>query len=53
MNDQLLTPAALSALYPAGFPGYPVSYWRDQVTSGHTLLGYWDWVVEQLRKESE
>jgi hypothetical protein len=34
--------------YPDGHPDYTISDWRDAAACETTLLGYWEWLHEQL-----
>lgn len=53
--DRELTASQLDDKYnPDGdgsHPAYSRHVWRDAVCLGYTLLGYWDWVADQLTQE--
>lgn len=42
-----------SAHYWRQDPEYPRSDWKDEVWNADTLLGYWDWVLEQRAQAAE
>lgn len=58
MNDQLLHPTALAALYPEktypqGYPAYTRDDHQEALAAGATnCLNYWVWVHVQLEKEA-
>lgn len=58
MNDQLLHPTALAALYPEaiypnGYEAYTRADYQDALAAGTaSCRGYWVWVHVQLEKES-
>ena len=35
------------------YPDHPVSDWQDEVSQHDTILGYWDWVVDQIEQAEE
>ncbi len=39
----------LQKQYGKCHPEHKVTHWVDAVDEGKTILGYWDWVVEQLK----
>ncbi len=51
-EDATLTPAQLARKYADLAEGHPclrVEAWRDWVSGGDTLEGYWAWVADRLR----
>ena len=57
LKNTSLTPAQLEFKYvtlSGGESSYlPQSFWKEAVTSGETVLGYWEWVAEDIAKNSE
>ena len=57
LKNASLTPAQLEFKYMAlgvgESPYLPQSFWKADVASGNTVLGYWEWVAEGIAKNSE
>ena len=57
LKNTSLTPAQLEFKYMTlsggNYPYLPQSFWKEAVTSGDTVLGYWEWVVETIAKNTE
>lgn len=32
-------------------PAFPMRMWREEVSAGDTVLGYWEWVEHQIEAE--
>lgn len=45
-----LPPPELAKIFGWEHPVQGRSVWRDEVQSGNTLLGYWEWVSHQLKE---
>ena len=57
LKNASLTPAQLEFKYMAlgdgDCPFLPKPFWKEAVTSGNTVLGYWEWVAEDIAKNTE
>ena len=57
LKNTSLTPAQLEFKYMALGDGeyfyLPQSFWIDEVTSGNTVLGYWEWVAQAIAKNND
>ena len=56
MSDLDLTPDQLSEKYNSELgegehPVYTRWDWRQEVASGSTIRGYWDWVAAQIEEQ--
>ena len=56
-DERFLTAEQLDDLYNqdgcGGHPTHTRSMWRQAVSQGETLRGYWDWVVAQIEENAD
>lgn len=56
-NDKDLTAEQLADKYnPEGDGEHPIitrECWRNEVFEGNTLLGYWDWIANEIEHNAE
>lgn len=50
LTDSYLSPAQLAHKFAdlGEYPCFTLPRWRKVVLAGDTIVGYWDWVSEQL-----